>query len=156
MPGIFPALRVAIDDRRSERGRFAISGSSSPELLQSVSETLASRVGIIELAPFSWEEATETTGHDSWLRRLLNRKAKPVDLIEGLKPRRDVAQAHAFWFRGGFPEPWLNPGEEFHKRWVDQYLQTYLYRDVKRLFPDLMKCAFGASLKCWADCRGGY
>jgi uncharacterized protein len=141
-PEIFPALRVAIDDRRNEKGRFAISGSSSPQLLQKVSESLAGRIGVIELAPLSWEEATQTVGQDSWIRRLINHKAKPADLIEGLKPRGDITKAHEFWFRGGFPEPWLNPGDAFHKRWVDQYLQTYLYRDVKRLFPGLDEMRF--------------
>lgn len=142
VPELFPALRVAIDDRRSEKGRFVVTGSSSPDLLRSVSETLAGRVGIIELAPLSWEEVTQTSGLDSLLRRLLNRKAKPADLIENLKPRGTVGRVHDFWFRGGFPEPWLNGGEQFRKRWVDQYLQAYLYRDVKRLFPGLDEVRF--------------
>lgn len=136
-PEVFSALRVAIDEHRAEKGRFVVTGSSSPELLRSVSESLAGRVGIIELAPLSWEEATQTCGRDSMLRRLRDRKARPADLIEGLRARGDVARAHEFWFRGGFPEPWLNPGDEFRQRWVEQYLQTYLYRDVKRFFPGL-------------------
>jgi uncharacterized protein len=141
-PEVFPALRVAIDEHRAERGRFVITGSSSPELMRSVSESLAGRVGVIELAPFSWEEVTETSGRESALRRLLDCRTKPPDLIEGLEARADIALAHEFWFRGGFPEPWMNPGGEFHKRWVEQYLQTYLYRDVKRLFPGLDELRF--------------
>ncbi len=137
VPRVFPALRVAIDEHRAERGRFVITGSSSPEMLRAVSESLAGRVGIIELAPFSWEEVTQTCGRDSLLGRLQNRRAKPASLIAGLKPRGNVRPAHEFWFRGGFPEPWLNPGDEFRRHWVEQYLQTYLYRDVKRVFPGL-------------------
>jgi hypothetical protein len=127
-PEVFPALRVAIDERRSEKGRFVITGSSSPELLREVSETLAGRVGIIELAPFSWAEVTKTTGRDSLVARLLDRKAKPAELIDGLRARADVVQAHDFWFRGGFPEPWLARDSVFRQRWTEQYLQTYLYR----------------------------
>lgn len=55
-PDVFPALRVAIDERRAEKGRFAITGSSSPALLQSVSESLVGRVGIIEMASIPCEE----------------------------------------------------------------------------------------------------
>ncbi len=142
VPEIFPSLRVAIDEYRVEKGRFVITGSSSPDLMRSVSESLAGRVGIIELAPFSWEEVTRTFGRDSALRRLQDRKVKPADLIRDLRPRGDAAQAHDFWFRGGFPEPWLTPKDEFRKRWVEQYLQTYLYRDVKRLFPGLDEMRF--------------
>lgn len=137
LPDLFPALRVAIDDHRRERGRFVITGSSSPSLLRSVSESLAGRVGFIEMAPFSWEEVTETVGRDSFFNRLLNRNCSPQDLIEGLTPRGDLALAHEFWFRGGYPEPWLNPGDTFRAHWTEQYVQSYLFRDVKRLFPGL-------------------
>jgi predicted AAA+ superfamily ATPase len=153
-PEIFPALRVAIDERRAEKGRFVITGSSSPTLLRSVAESLAGRVGIIEMAPFSWEEVTETTGRDSFLRRLQDRKASPADLIDGLEPRGELAQAHAFWFRGGFPEPWLNPGDEFRTRWVEQYIQTYLFRDVKRLFPGLDDVRFRRFLEMLGGLSG--
>ena len=141
-PEVFAALRVAIDEHRAEKGRFVITGSSSPQMLRSVSESLAGRVGIVELAPFSWEEVTQTCAGDSLLRRLQQRRAKPASLIAGLKPRGNVTRAHEFWFRGGFPEPWLNPGDEFRRHWVEQYLQTYLYRDVKRLFPGLDEVRF--------------
>jgi len=53
LPGIYSALRVAIDERRSERGRFVITGSSSPDLLRPVSESLAGRVAVIEMAPWA-------------------------------------------------------------------------------------------------------
>jgi predicted AAA+ superfamily ATPase len=148
---VFSALRVAIDEKRGERGRFVMTGSSSPELLRSVSETLAGRVGIIELSPLSWQEVTNTIGRDSILARLLDRKAKPTDLLEGLRARGDLAQAHAFWFRGGFPEPWLAKDVGFRGRWTDQYLQTYLYRDVKRLFPGLDELRF----RRFAELLGG-
>jgi len=154
LPEIFPALRVAIDARRAERGRFVITGSSSPALLRSVSDSLAGRVGIIEMAPLSWEEVTETTGRDSFLRRLQDRKARPADLIAGLKPRGGLAQAHAFWFRGGFPEPWLHAGDAFRARWIEQYIQTYLARDVKRLFPGLDDVRFRRFLEMLGGLSG--
>lgn len=141
-PGIFPALRVAIDEHRSERGRFVITGSSSPELLRSVSESLAGRVGVIELAPFSWEEVTETTGRGSFLRGLTDRKAVAADLIGHLAPRGGATEVHRFWLRGGFPEPWVRADESFRRPWMEQYLQAYLYRDVKRLFPGLDEVRF--------------
>ncbi len=154
LPEVFTALRVAIDERRAEKGRFVITGSSSPALLKSISENLAGRVGTIEMAPFSWEEITETTGQDSFLRRLQDRKASPADLIEGLKSRGELARAHEFWFRGGFPEPWLSPGDEFRARWVEQYIQTYLFRDVKRLFPGLDDVRFRRFLEMLGGLSG--
>jgi len=142
LPEIFPALRVAIDEQRARKGRFVITGSSSPTLLRSLSESLAGRVGIIEMSPFSWEEVTETIGRDCLLGRIADRKASPADLVRGLEPRGDLALARDFWFRGGFPEPWLAPGDTFRATWVEQYIQTYLFRDVKRLFPGLDDARF--------------
>ena len=154
VPELLPALRVAIDERRAEKGRFAITGSSSPALVRSVSESLAGRVGIIEMAPFSWHEVTGTTARDSLLNRLADRKAKAAALLDGLKPRGTPTQVQDFWFRGGFPEPWLDPAPAFRARWVEQYIQTYLMRDVKRLFPGLDEIRFRRFLEMLGGLSG--
>ena len=154
LPGIFPALRVAIDDHRAEKGRFVITGSSSPALTGAIAESLAGRVGIIELAPFSWAEVTETTRRDSFIKRLLHRTAKPADLIDRLRPRGTDTELQDFWFRGGFPEPWLHRGPAFHNRWVEQYIQTYLLRDVKQLFPGLNDIRFRRFLELLGGLSG--
>lgn len=154
LPEIFAALRVAIDEHRPEKGRFVITGSSSPELLTAISESLAGRVGIIELSPFSFAEVTRTVERDSLLARLSHRRAKPVDLIDGLTPRGELDAVHDFWFRGGFPEPWLTPGDRFRSRWMEQYVQSYLYRDIKRLFPGLDEVRFRRFLELLAGLSG--
>lgn len=53
LPELFPALRVAIDNDRQATGRFVITGSSSPKLIRAISESLAGRIGVIEMAPLS-------------------------------------------------------------------------------------------------------
>ena len=58
-PELFQALRIKIDEHRNVKGRFLISGSSSPELLKNVSESLAGRVAILELGGLLWHEALE-------------------------------------------------------------------------------------------------
>lgn len=64
-PDLFPILRVIVDD--STRGnKFLILGSASRDLIKQSSETLAGRIGYIELPPFSLFEV-----HDAfklWLR----------------------------------------------------------------------------------------
>ena len=57
LPEIFPVLRVLIDSHRQEYGRFLWSGSSSPELMKKVTDSLAGRVAIFELNGFSLEES---------------------------------------------------------------------------------------------------
>lgn len=63
LPELFPVLRVLVDERPR---KFLILGSASRDLLQQSSETLAGRIGYIELPPFSISE----TGDQKklWLR----------------------------------------------------------------------------------------
>ncbi len=144
MPALFPALRVAIDADRGTPGRFVITGSSSPELRGSISESLAGRVGIIELSPFSWAEvraaeqdAASADAGRSPLTIAVDRTARAADVAAATGPRGTVLQAHDYWFRGGYPEPWIKGTERFRQLWMEQYVSTYLYRDVARLFPGL-------------------
>lgn len=58
-PEVFARLRGAIDLDRSRNGRFLLLGSVSPALMTQVSESLAGRLAIVELSPFTWEELPE-------------------------------------------------------------------------------------------------
>lgn len=54
VPEVFPALRGAIDERRSDRlCHFCVLGSAQPALIRGVSESLAGRVGLLELDPLT-------------------------------------------------------------------------------------------------------
>lgn len=56
LPGLFEVLRVLVDRGKSPT-RFLILGSASRDLIRQSSETLAGRIGYIELTPFSLDEA---------------------------------------------------------------------------------------------------
>ncbi len=64
-PDLFKVLRVIVDDPKNKT-QFLILGSASRDLLNQSSETLAGRIGYIELPPFS---LFEIDGTDTlWLR----------------------------------------------------------------------------------------
>lgn len=51
---LFPALRGVIDGRRADREcHFCMLGSAQPALIQAVSESLAGRIGLLELDPLT-------------------------------------------------------------------------------------------------------
>jgi predicted AAA+ superfamily ATPase len=104
IPEIFSILRSIIDqDRRP--GRFIILGSASRELLQQSSESLAGRIGFLELSPFTFNE------------------------VRSLKPMND------FWVQGGFPDSFLST-QLFSKKWRDNFIRTFLERDIPQMgFP---------------------
>jgi uncharacterized protein len=65
-PELFPIIRVLIDDK-SKKQKFLILGSASRDLIRQSSESLAGRIGYMELMPFSLDEVD----HESevlWLR----------------------------------------------------------------------------------------
>lgn len=155
IPELFPALRVAIDANRAAPGRFVITGSSSPELLRSISESLAGRIGIIELAPFSWSEIhPPKTKAKAAMDYLLDDSCTPKDIAEAVTPNGTLQEVHDYWFRGGYPEPWLRDSRRFSDVWTDQYIKTYLYRDIGRLFPQLNQARFRQFLNLLAGLSG--
>ena len=62
-PELFPVLRVLVDNHP---GKILILGSASRDLIRQSSETLAGRIGYIEVAPFSYEETNEVD--NLWVR----------------------------------------------------------------------------------------
>lgn len=151
LPALFPALRVAIDNRRDEPGRFVITGSSSPELLSAISESLAGRIAIVEMAPLSLAEAYALP--PSPLYGLIAARA-PLTELEQLRSRLTLEHAAAYWLHGGYPEPWIKNTPRFRKLWSQNYLQTYLDRDLPRLFPGLDRQKFRLFVQMLAQLSG--
>lgn len=56
LPEFFPLLRV-LSDRKPLPARFLILGSASPELIRQSSESLAGRIGFVEMSGFDLAEA---------------------------------------------------------------------------------------------------
>jgi predicted AAA+ superfamily ATPase len=67
MPELFPPLRVLLD-RADTPARFLITGSASPELVRGLSESLAGRVGLVDLSGFDLGETGPETVRQLWLR----------------------------------------------------------------------------------------
>jgi len=66
-PSLFELLRV-LADRRPLPARFLILGSASPELLRQTSETLAGRVGFVDMGGFTLEETGTKSLDRLWYR----------------------------------------------------------------------------------------
>ena len=99
VPAIFPTLRGLIDRDREARGKFILLGSAQPALVRNVAESLAGRVGILELDPLTPAEAA--TG-DSPL------------------PWRDV------WLKGGFPDAVRGEFRDWHESYLRTYVERDL------------------------------
>lgn len=137
IPELFPALRVAIDNHREHNGRFLISGSSSPDLLKNITESLAGRIAIFELSPMSIFEMWQT-GKSDFVARV---REKAFALPE--KRRFDDGQIKESFLFGGYPEAFLHREDlTFWKQWMNQYYLNYVNRDIRKLFSTLNFQAF--------------
>jgi len=68
-PEILPRIRGAIDAHPKRPGRFLLTGSVAPSLMRGVSESLAGRLSICEMAPFCSKEVSKESAEDKlWLR----------------------------------------------------------------------------------------
>lgn len=109
VPEIFGSLRGIIDQGRRTghgKGRFLILGSASIDLLRQSSESLAGRITYINMGPFN---VLELPADESTLLQL--------------------------WTRGGFPGSYLSPDDTVSLRWRDDFIRTYLERDVPLFGP---------------------
>jgi len=104
MPELFGYLRGEIDrDRR--KGRFLLLGSASRELMQHTTESLAGRIGMIDLSPF---------------------------LVEEICGRDDYNQ-NKYWLRGGYPDSYLAEDDEASSIWRENFIRTYIERDIPQM-----------------------
>lgn len=104
MPKLFSVLRSVIDTNRVN-GKFILLGSASQELIQQTSESLAGRIGMLHLSPF-----------------LINE----LNYLESFSLQK-------FWFRGGFPNSYLADNDENSSIWLENYIRTYIERDIPQL-----------------------
>ena len=66
-PALFETLRVLVD-RPDNRGRFLLLGSASPFLVRGTSESLAGRIGLVDLSGFNMAETGAQSWRTLWLR----------------------------------------------------------------------------------------
>lgn len=124
LPEVFSVLRSRIDEDRHRMGQFYLLGSVNPALIHDVSESLAGRVGMVELTPFLAAEVTEV-------------------------PTRTL------WHRGGFPDALLATTDAAWDDWEDQYLRTFVERDMARFGTRQSPTEFHTLLSMLAAQQGG-
>ena len=133
-PALFQELRGVVDRDRKNKNRFLLTGSSSLDLIKNVSESLAGRVGLVELGTFKANEtyAIGLPGFYEIFREDLNHTT--IDFLKGLEPEISHDQLMQAFLRGGYPEPVLEKNDRFYDAWMESYIQTYIQEISERFF----------------------
>jgi len=122
-PELLPALKRRVD-LSHDSGQYLLTGSQNLGLLKTVSETLAGRVGIIDLAPMTYWELEEFPGNRCWLPHYL----KDAQTLLGSE-KNDSTPLHKHIWRGGMPGLISFPDTSIPD-YFRAYVQTYVERDV--------------------------
>jgi uncharacterized protein len=104
VPELFSYMQVASDEKK-KTGEYVLTGSHHFLLMEKISQSLAGRVALLHLLPFSFEELKPT-------------KFKPIGW-------------ESFLLSGGYPrlyEQQIRPD-----KFYPNYIQTYVERDVRKL-----------------------
>lgn len=120
---LFPYIKMECD-KSEEKGQFFLTGSQQYHLMKHVSESLAGRIAILELAGLSLREMQESS---------FSRPFIPTE--EYIREREQNYQVcDEIWkviHRGGYPA--LMDQEVDWQTFYSSYVQTYLNRDINEL-----------------------
>lgn len=123
VPALFPAIKMAVDNARKP-GSFLLTGSADILMLPTIAESLAGRVEILTLWPFSMHEIAQLA--TPFLEHLF--LDAPLEMPRGTAPREDLM---SLILRGGYPEAVARNSVDRRNAWFASYLVTILQRDVR-------------------------
>ncbi|HEV2987093.1 MAG TPA: ATP-binding protein [Candidatus Angelobacter sp.] len=126
VPELFPAIKMAVD-RKREPGRFLLTGSANVLLLPKLSESLAGRMEVLTLWPFSQGEMAHQ--REDFIDTLFTEQVSWPSIREHKLQREEIFEKALV---GGYPVV-IERQEERRQAWFQSYLMTILQRDVQEL-----------------------
>ncbi len=131
--GLLPYIKMRVDQIRlgafqndiPSTGLYYLTGSQMFTMMQNVSESLAGRVGIIDMYGLSYSELIEKT--QTYFLPTMERCKKRETY-----PRPETLEVFEKIIRGSFPALYQNENISTEK-FYNGYLRTYLERDIRNL-----------------------
>jgi len=122
---LLPYIKMAVDKSR-KNGEFWLTGSQMFHLMKNVSESLAGRVGIVNLLGLSTSEIKASPS--------IAFSTDPDKLLHRMKqvPKMGLKEIYERIFKGSMPALYVNPEIDL-STYYQSYINTYLQRDIKDL-----------------------
>lgn len=105
VPELFDAIKLIVDNEEYSPGKYILTGSSQFRLRENISDSLAGRIGLIKLLPFSIQELK----------------------TEGILSD----DAYDYVFNGLYPPLYDTEKHFIREDWFENYIDTYMDLDVK-------------------------
>jgi predicted AAA+ superfamily ATPase len=126
-PEIFPVIKAAID-RNRQPGQFLLTGSTNVLLLPKLSESLAGRMEVLTLWPFSQGEMRAV--HETFIDTLFSRKHVGWAGEIASLPREELFETV---LAGGYPPAVARKSAARRSAWFQSYVMTILQRDIRSM-----------------------
>ena len=125
-PSLFPHIKMSIDNHQT-KGQFFLSGSQQYQMMKNVSESLAGRIGILNLMGLSLREICESDFDRPFLpvAEYFEERAKSFS-------RLDYQTVWNIIHRGAMPAMHADPNLDWQMYYA-AYTKTYIERDVRDL-----------------------
>jgi predicted AAA+ superfamily ATPase len=144
---LFPQIKIILD-KEKKKGQFYLSGSQQFEMMKNVSESLAGRLGILNLSGISLRERYGVSFRKPFL---------PTDeyFADRQKEKADIPYADVWnvMHRGSYPELCANPEYDW-QMFFAAYVRTYIERDVRDLAQVGDEVKFTQFMTVAASCTG--
>ena len=125
-PELFPQIKIMCDESETS-GLFWLTGSQQYKMIENVRETLAGRIGILNLYSLSQSEKMGVDYDDT-----LDFSLPCLQARQSKVPKNDVINVFDHIWRGGMPQVMTADAEQ-RQEYYDAYTGTYLMRDVTDL-----------------------
>lgn len=122
-PELFEQIKI-ICDETEEKGLIWLTGSQQFGMMKKVRETLAGRIGILELYSFSQREKNGLVFEDE-----LDFSIATLQARQSRVPSNDITKVFQHIWEGGMPQVW-GVDDELRGEYYNSYIDTYLMRDV--------------------------
>ncbi len=146
-PNLFPYIKIIIDNEK-KKGQFYLSGSQQFKMMKNVSESLAGRLGIMNLLGFSLREIFSVDFYNPFIPNhdYFENRHKFVKEIEYKNVWETI-------HRGTMPELYLNKSYDW-STFYGSYVRTYIERDVRELTQVGDEVKFLRFMTVIASCTG--
>lgn len=121
-PELLRAIKLAVDEDRRP-GRFLLTGSADLLTLPTIADSLAGRMEVVTLLPFSQAEISEQPGRFIE-QAFLAKVAQPRSASTGAALVQRV-------LRGGYPEMLRRADPARRRAWARDYVAAIVQRDVR-------------------------
>ena len=130
-PEIFNAVKIIVDEEDPVPTKIVLASSSNYLLVRQIKESLAGRVGLLNLYTLSWAEIAGR--QESILNRIVEPEKLQLEQQSFLaadlnRQRTDIL------LKGAFPEIRTKADWEFTQQWASQYFSTYILPLAVELF----------------------